>query len=90
MNILAIDLGKFNSVACFFDTDTQKPDFRTIKTNRMHIDSLLTNNKIDLVVMEACGPCGWISDVCQEKGLKTIACSTNDEALAVEEHQAKN
>ena len=58
MLILAIDLGKFNSVACFFDTVAQKPDFRTIKTNRMHIDSLLTNDKIDLVVMEACGPSG--------------------------------
>lgn len=39
MLILAIDLGKFNSVACFFDTVSQKPDFRTIKTNRMHIGS---------------------------------------------------
>ena len=38
------------------------------------------NNKIDLVVMEACGPSGWISDLCQELGLNTLVCSTNEEA----------
>jgi len=31
-------------------------------------------------VMEACGPSGWISDLCQEHGLKTLVCSTNDTA----------
>ena len=30
--------------------------------------------------MEACGPSGWISDLCQELGLKTLVCSTNDAA----------
>jgi len=30
--------------------------------------------------MEACGPSGWISDVCKQQGLETIVCSTNDEA----------
>jgi transposase len=30
--------------------------------------------------MEACGPSGWISDLCQELGLKTFVCSTNDAA----------
>jgi transposase len=80
MMILSIDLGKFTSVACFFDTAIQRPDFRTIKTNRIHINSLLTRKDIDLVVFEACGPSGWISDVCHEKKLKTLVSSTNDEA----------
>ncbi|QDT11577.1 hypothetical protein K239x_35770 [Planctomycetes bacterium K23_9] len=30
--------------------------------------------------MQACGPSGWISDVCRARGIKTIVCSTNDEA----------
>ena len=30
--------------------------------------------------MEACGPSGWINDLCLELGLKTLVCSTNDEA----------
>jgi len=30
--------------------------------------------------MEACGPSGWISDWCHELKLKTLVCSTNEEA----------
>ena len=33
-----------------------------------------------VVVMEACGPSGWISDLCEELGLKTFVCSTNEDA----------
>ena len=28
------------------------------------------------------GPSGWISDVCKQRGLRTVVCSTNDEAWA--------
>jgi len=42
--------------------------------------TVFKNHEIDLVVMEACGPSGWISDLCQELGLKTFVCSTNDAA----------
>jgi transposase len=41
---------------------------------------VLENNPIDLVVMEACGPSGWLHDLCEELGLKTLVCSTNEEA----------
>ena len=52
----AIDLGKFNSVCCFFDPATQKHRFETIATKRSHIEDLLVSRPdIDLVVMEACG-----------------------------------
>jgi len=80
MNILAIDLGKFNSMCCFFDTDTQEYRFQAVATNRRYLTAVLTNHKIDLVVMEACGPSGWISDLCQEHKIKTLVCSTNEEA----------
>lgn len=65
----AIDLGKFKSVCCFFDPDTQKHQFETIATKRSHIENLLTSRTdINLVVMEACGPSGWINDIREEKG----------------------
>ena len=77
----AIDLGKFNSVCCFFDPTTQKHKFETIATKRSHIEHLLVSRPdIDLIVMEACGPSGWINDICQEKQVKTLVCSTNEEA----------
>ena len=80
MNILAIDLGKFNSMCCFYDTKTQEYRFQTIATTRPYLTAVFTHHKIDLVVMEACGPSGWISDLCQECGLKTLVCSTNEAA----------
>ena len=67
MNILAIDLGKFSSMCCFFDTNTQEYRFQAVATNRRYLTAVLTNHKIDLVVMEACGPSGWISDLCQDQ-----------------------
>ncbi len=80
MNILAIDLGKFNSMCCFYETDTQKYRFQAAATTREYLKAVFKNHKIDLVVMEACGPSGWINDLCLELGFKTLVCSTNDEA----------
>jgi transposase len=80
MIILAIDLGKFNSMCCVFDTKTQKPAFTNSPTTRPAIHRVLSSQPFDLVVMEACGPSGWISDVCHELELKTLVCSTNEEA----------
>ncbi len=80
MLILAIDLGKYNSMCCFFDTRLQEPEFWGVKTSRFAITSLLKNRQPELVVMEACGPSGWICDVCDELGIKTLVCSTNEEA----------
>jgi transposase len=37
-------------------------------------------HKVDLVVMEACGPSGWIKDLATSFGLETLVCSTNEDA----------
>ena len=80
MKILAIDLGKFHSMCCFFDTKTQQHSFWNAATTRAYLTTVLKTHQVDLVVMEACGPSGWVSDLCQEHGLKTLVCSTNEEA----------
>lgn len=80
MNILAIDLGKFNSMCCFFDTETQEYTLLNAATTRGYLTTVFQKHVIDLVVMEACGPSGWISDLCEELGLQTLVCSTNEEA----------
>lgn len=79
----AIDLGKFNSVVCFYDPATQNHQFQTIATSRAHIEHLLDSRPdIELLVMEACGPSGWINDICQQRKVKTFVCSTNEDAWA--------
>ncbi len=80
MLILSIDLGKYNSMCCFYDTNTQKAEFQKAETTRRYLTSVLKSREVALVVMEACGPSGWIHDLCAELQLKTLVCSTNDEA----------
>ncbi len=80
MNILALDLGKFNSVCCFFNSKTRKTKFLTTPTTRDQIVSIFKDCKADLVVMESCGPSGWINDLAKSCGLATLVCSTNEEA----------
>ena len=80
MIILALDLGKFNSLACKLHTKSNRSSFQAVRTDRFSIASLLKKVQPDLVVMEACGPSGWISDLCHDLDLETLVCSTNDEA----------
>lgn len=80
MKILALDLGKFNSVCCFFNTKTRKAKFLTVPTKREHIADIFKKAKADLIVMESCGPSGWINDLAQSMEIKTLVCSTNEEA----------
>ncbi len=80
MMILALDLGKFNTMCCFFDSETRKPEFIVAETQREYLTKIFKLKHVDIVVMEACGPCGWISELCEELGLKTLVCSTNEEA----------
>ena len=80
MKILALDLGKFNTMCCFFDTKTRKHSFLNTTTDRNYLSTIFKKHKIDLVVMEACGPSGWINDLAIGLGLKTLVCSTNEEA----------
>ena len=80
MLVLSLDLGKYNSMACLMDSDIREPQFLTIATDRHYLGTLLSKHQPDLVVMEACGPSGWICDLCRELKLPTLVCSTNDKA----------
>ena len=80
MNIMAFDLGKFNSVMCLYNTNTQEMAIETVGTERDYMSNLITHYQPNLVVVEACGPSGLISDLCGELEIPIIVCSTNEEA----------
>jgi hypothetical protein len=80
MKILALELGKFNTMCCFFDTKTRKHSFLNAATDRDYLTTVFKKHKIDLVVMEACGPSGWITHVAKGLELETVVCSTNEDA----------
>ena len=58
MIIIAIDLGKFNSMACVYDNETQNTQFETLATERSFFRTLFNSYSPDLVVVDACGPSG--------------------------------
>lgn len=68
MKILALDLGKFNSMACVFNPRTKKNRTQLVKSERGYFKTLLKTSKPDLVVMEACSASGWVHDLCQDLG----------------------
>ena len=80
MKILALDLGKFNTMCCFFDTKTRQHTFQLAATERNYLTTIFKAHPVDLVVMEACGPSGWINDLAVSLGHKTLVCSTNEDA----------
>ncbi len=80
MNILALDLGKFNSVSCLYDTKTHSTEFWTCATNRPYLRTMLEKYQPDLVVFESCSISGWVHDLCSECGLRTLVADPNQEA----------
>ena len=53
MKILALDLGKFNTMCCLFDSKTRKHQFFAVTTTRTYLTTIFKTYKSDLVVMEA-------------------------------------
>jgi len=66
--ILAIDLGKFNSVLCWFEPETRSSVFRTVKTAPEVLRTELLRQTVKQIVFEACSQAGWVHDLCEELG----------------------
>ena len=77
--ILAIDLGKFKSVTCLLNTETNETEFWTMATSRRYLLTMLKAYDPDLVVMESCGLAGWVHDVCNEARYDVLVCNPNQE-----------
>lgn len=78
--ILAIDLGKYNSVLCWYDPDSRASTFRTVATTPDELRRELTRTPVTLVVCEACSQAGWVHDLCGELDLPVLVASTTGDA----------
>src|SRR5262245_12913561 len=78
--ILAIDLGKFKSVACRYDPARGEHAFETIPTTPSAVHDLLVASTPSVLVMEACSVCGWISDLAKSLLIKVCVANANGEA----------
>jgi transposase len=78
--ILALDLGKYKSVACLYQRTTAQGGFQTLDTCRDNLRCLFERYRPDLVVFEACALAGWVHDLCTELGLPCKVANTASEA----------
>ena len=80
MKILGIDLGKYNSAACLFDTQSNDTLFFSFKSFASEFTDLLSQTQPEQVVIEACSISGWVYDLCQAEGFDTIVANPTQEA----------
>jgi transposase len=78
--ILALDLGKYKSVACLYDRATAQARFHTLDTTRDELRRLCQRHQPAVVVFEACALAGWAHDLCAELQLACKVANTAAEA----------
>ena len=78
--ILAIDLGKYKSVACVHDQATGEIGFTTFETSRYELRKLIAKERPAVVIIEACLLAGWVHDLCGELGVRCLVANTASEA----------
>jgi transposase len=78
--ILALDLGKYKSVACAYDPADGEARFHTLATSRAELARLLDRCRPAVVVIEACTLAGWVHDLCADRGLACKVANTASEA----------
>jgi transposase len=79
MKILAIDLGKFKSVACAYVGETAQHEFESLATDPGAFHDLILKRQPEVVVIEICPAAGWVKDLCDALGQRLVVANTSDE-----------
>lgn len=80
MSILAIDLGKYKSVACQFTSPDADVHFHTVASDPHHFRQLIRLTNPDIVVFETCTSAGWVSDLCELMNVNYVVANPGGEA----------
>src|SRR5262249_17354240 len=78
--ILAIDLGKYKSVAYAHAEASGPCQFTSFDTTRGELHRLLAKHRPTVVIIEACLLAGWVHDLCDELGIRCLVANTASEA----------
>jgi transposase len=70
MKILAVDLGKFKSVACDYDSCSSEYSFSTIATTPAEMHDLFARHQPQRVVIEIGSASGWVHDLATAMGIQ--------------------
>ena len=79
MKILALDLGKSNSVGCIFETADSSHRFVTVRSSPRELHALLVEQSPARVVFEIGTSAGWLYDLAASLGLDVEVANPNHE-----------
>lgn len=80
MKILALDLGKYKTVGCAYESENGAHCFQRSLTTPAALRKLVQEVKPDRVVIEVCSIAGWVCDLMGELGIEIQVANTSDEA----------
>ena len=78
--VLALDLGKFKSVACVYEPASGTHRFETIATSPSAVHDLLVEIAPARLVIEACSIAGWVADLARTLGIDLQVANVTAEA----------
>jgi transposase len=90
MNILALDIGKFNTVYCDYICETGEHEFGKVKTAPQAIHDLIVDKEPERVVMEVSEIAGWVVDIAHALDKETETANTSHDAWRWKNVKKKN
>lgn len=90
MNILAMDLGKNNTVFCFYDSQSGKSKYGKVISTPKLIHDLIAQYSPDRVVFEICSTAGWVYDTAMELCCDVEVANPNTQAWRWKNVKNKN
>lgn len=90
MKILALDLGKYKTVGCVYESASGKHHFKTCFTTPSALAQLVREVKPARVVIEVCNIAGWVCDLLRELGVQVQVANTSDDAWRWRKVKKKN
>lgn len=90
MKILALDLGKYKTVGCVYESASGKHYFKTTFTTPPALAQLVSEVKPERVVIEVCNIAGWVCDLLRELGVAVQVANTSADAWRWRKVKKKN
>ena len=80
MKILALDLGKYKTVGCDYESESGAHQFKRGCTTPTGLAKMVQQVKPDRVVLEVCSIAGWVCDLLWSMGIEVQVANTSDDA----------
>ena len=90
MKILALDLGKYKTVGCVYESESGQHHFNTSCTTPSALEQLVREVRPGRVVIEVCNIAGWVCDLLRELGVQVQVANTSDDAWRWRKVKKKN